>query len=218
MSSSSRSSAPAKHKHVSSTGSDDERSGATLDTLWRDFGEQLRRRARTRLRQYGLTGQAESMDICNDVMVDLAKKQNGDCTNEAVLNATEVLGYIMRAIDNQVTDTFRTLARQCRDFRRNESAPVDEFPLAAQATTPSQVALRKEVLARIRALLGPADTRIVDLMLENRDWKEIGDALGIRPDTARMRLRRALDRVRDEIGLSEESSSADSASIPKSGS
>jgi RNA polymerase sigma factor (sigma-70 family) len=151
-------------------------------------------------------------------MVDLAKKQSGHRADEVVLNATDVLSYILRAIDNQVTDTFRTLARQCRDFRRNETAPVDEFPLVAQATTPSQVALRKELLARIRALLGPDDTRIVDLMLENRDWKEIGDELGVASDTARMRLRRALDRVREEIVLGEESVSCDSTRVPKSGS
>ena len=48
--------------------------GQPLDAVWRQFGDQLRRRARTRLRQYGLTGQAESMDICNDVMADMTQR------------------------------------------------------------------------------------------------------------------------------------------------
>ncbi len=86
-----------------------------LDVVWQKFGAQFRRRARTRLRQYGLTGQTESMDICNDVMVDLARQ-----VDTRGLDADDVLAYIMRAIDNQVMDTFRTLARHCRDFRRNE--------------------------------------------------------------------------------------------------
>lgn len=174
----------------------------SLDTVWRQFGSQFRRRARTRLRQYGLTGQTESMDICNDVMADLAKRhenQGGD----RVVEADDVLSYIMRAIDNQVLDTFRTLARQCRDFRRNDLTPVEDLRVQAKATTPSQVAIHKEVVTRIRVLLGEDDARIVDMMLENRSWKEIGDMLNVQPDAARMRVRRALDRIKKDIGLSE---------------
>ncbi len=82
----------------------------SLDEVWLRYGEQLRRRARTRLRQYGLSDQAESMDICNDVMADIMRR-----TNEGHVNVEDLMGYILRAIDNQVLDTFRTLARQCRD-------------------------------------------------------------------------------------------------------
>lgn len=170
-----------------------------LDIVWLQFGAQFRRRARTRLRQYGLTGQTESMDICNDVMVDLAKRQKR--SNSSQVDADDVLGYIMRAIDNQVLDTFRTLARQCRDFRRKDATPIDDMRVAAHATTPSQIALRQEVIERIRAMLGPDDARVVDMMLENRDWNEIGKVVGQKPDTVRMRVRRALDRIRADFGV-----------------
>ena len=173
----------------------------TLDVVWHQFGEQLRRRARTGLRQYGLTGQAESMDICNDVMVDLARRQEAIGPGQNSLQVDDVLAYIMRAIDNQVMDAFRTLARQCRDFRRNDATPVDELRVPMHATTPSQVALRREVMTKIRAMLGPEDAKAVDMMLENRNWNEIGAALGLQADAARMRVRRAIDRVRDEIGI-----------------
>lgn len=139
------------------------------------------------------------MDICNDVMVDLAKRQKR--SNSSQVDADDVLGYIMRAIDNQVLDTFRTLARQCRDFRRKDATPIDDMRVAAHATTPSQIALRQEVIERIRAMLGPDDARVVDMMLENRDWNEIGKVVGQKPDTVRMRVRRALDRIRADIGV-----------------
>lgn len=171
-----------------------------LEAVWHRFGEQLRRRARTRLRQFGLSGQAESMDICNDVMADMSRRYG-----EQPVTADDVLAYLLRAIDNQVLDTFRTLARQCRDFRRNDPAPVDDLSLSDCRTTPSQIVLRREVLSRIRSLLGEQDAIAVDMMLENRDWSEIGDALGLKADTARMRVRRALERARREIGLSSES-------------
>ena len=87
--------------------------------------------------------------------------------------------------NNQVLDTFRALARQCRDFRRNEGAPVEDFQFAGPETTPSRIAIRHEVLQQIRAKLSREDAHAVDLMLENRDWNEIGDALGLRADTVR---------------------------------
>lgn len=177
----------------------DGNSAQPLDAVWHRFGDQLRRRARTRLRQYGLTGQAESMDICNDVMADMAR-QYGD----RGVTPEDVLAYVLRAIDNQVLDTFRTLARQCRDFRRNELTPVDDMIVANREVTPSQIALRREVLARIRSMLTEADAKAIDMMLENRDWNEIGRALGLKADTARMRVRRALDRVRREIRCGDE--------------
>jgi RNA polymerase sigma factor (sigma-70 family) len=181
------------------TGSEASTEPQHLDAVWRRFGDQLRRRARTRLRQYGLTGQAESMDICNDVMADLARRRGGQA-----VTADDVLAYILRAIDNQVLDTFRSLARQCRDFRRTEMTPVDDMKVANREVTPSQIALRREVLTRIRSMLTEEDAKAIDLMLENRDWNEIGQALGLKADTARMRVRRALDRVRKDIGFGAE--------------
>ena len=183
--------------------------GASLDEVWQRYGEQLRRRARTRLRQYGLSGQAESMDICNDVMADLMRqrqrlddgKDQPGTPHDQPVDAEQMMGYILRAIDNQVLDTFRTLARQCRDFRRVSTSPIEELRFVNQSPTPSQLAIRDEVLQRVRSLLGSDEARAVDLMLENRSWKEIGDAMGIEPDTARMKVRRALERVRDRMGI-----------------
>ncbi|MGI9469030.1 MAG: RNA polymerase sigma factor [Rubripirellula sp.] len=170
----------------------------SVEAIWRHFGDQFRRRARTRLRQYGLTGQAESMDICNDVMAEMTRGFNANG-----VTPDDALAYVLRAIDNQVLDTFRRLARQCRDFRRNEPVSVDELPVVNQGHSPSQIALHREVIARIQALLNDEDALAVSMMLENRGWQEIGESLGVKPDTVRMRVRRALERVREEIGFRE---------------
>ncbi len=168
-----------------------------IELLWQQFGEHFRRRARTRLRQYGLSGQAESMDICNDVMADLARRQS-----HHTLQCDDVLAYVLKAIDHQVVDTFRTLARGCRDFRRIDSVPIEDAARPSEQTTPSQVALRREVLDKVRSMLSDPDRQALEMMLESRDWNEIGAALGMRPDTVRMRVRRAIARVRAELGVS----------------
>lgn len=163
-----------------------------LDELWTRFGPDLRRRARTRLRQMGIASQAESMDVCNAVLVDLAKQGKIQLERPG-----EVIHYLLRAIDNQVRDTFRTLSRQRRDFRRNESLPVEEHPLRAMQTTPSQHLLRAEVVNRVRDELGPQHAPILDMVLQNFSWAEIGERLQMAPDTARMRYRRAIRVVKD---------------------
>lgn len=171
-----------------------------LEVIWHQFGDQLRRRARTRLRQYGLSSQAESMDICNDVMADMTRRYA-----EQPVTPDHLLSYLLKAIDNQVLDTFRTLGRQCRDFRRKEASPVDDLAIANRENTPSQIVIRREMLSRIRSMLGEREAIAVNMMLENRDWQEIGDALSVKADTARMRVHRALKRASQQLGLIEES-------------
>ncbi len=176
----------------------DSRMTQSVESIWHQFGSQLRRRARTRLRQYGLVGQAESMDICNDVMAEMTRGFNA-----RGVTPDDALAYLLRAIDNQVLDTFRRLVRQCRDFRRNEAKSIDELPVATQDQSPSQIALHREVIERIQELLNRDDALAVSMMLVNCDWQEIGQKLGVKADTVRMRVRRALERVREEIGLTD---------------
>jgi DNA-directed RNA polymerase specialized sigma24 family protein len=172
-----------------------------LADVWRWLGEDLRRRARTRLRQYGIAGQAESMDICNAVLTDLAKQGQIN-----LQRADDLPGYVMRAIDNEVRDVFRQLSRERRDFRRVEPQPVEEHRVAQDAHTASQALLRREILDRVRSEIGPQHEAIVDLVLAGHEWSEIGSILKIAADTARMRYRRALAKVRDQLGVPGEGS------------
>lgn len=133
------------------------------------------------------------MDICNDVMTDLMRRGTGPTTPD------DALGYVLRAIDHQVLDAFRTLARQCRDFRRNETGPVEDQRLAAASTTPSRIAVRREVIDRVRREVGGGESKAIDLMIAGHDWAEIGEAVGLPPDTIRMRVRRAIARVRQTV-------------------
>ena len=133
------------------------------------------------------------MDICNDVMIDLATHRH------QTPRADEALAYVQRAIDNQVLDTFRALARQCRDFRRQDSSPIEQSRLAAHQATASQVALRREIIEKIRSQLAPDDAKALDLLLANHQWKEIGEILGVKPDTIRMRFRRVIEDIQQQM-------------------
>ena len=172
---------------------------SALDEIWLRFGDQLRRRARTRLRQYGFMGHAESMDICNAVILDLMKQKS-----IKVRKPTDLIGYIRRAIDNQVLDLIRGLTRMRRDVRQVDGRPVDEHAIIQDQTSPSMVLAKNELLERIGMQLGDDGRQFLQLVMENRSWIEIGEAFDITPDNARMRWKRTLERVRAEFGATGE--------------
>ncbi|MCA9174915.1 MAG: hypothetical protein KDB14_10580 [Planctomycetales bacterium] len=165
------------------------------EKLWEAYGPQLRRRARTRLRQYGIYRHTESMDICNAVLLDLVKQGQVD-----LRRSDDVICYFMRAVDNQVRDAFKLLTRECRDMRRMDHRPVDELPLNCALDSPSHQLIRSEVLGQIREQLGP-DAAMVDWVLASENWGQIGERMGLAPDAARMRWKRALQRLQERMGM-----------------
>ena len=163
--------------------------------IWDLCGKELRRRARTRLRQYGVTGQAESMDICNAVLLDLVRKEE-----ISIRNPADLVRYVGKAIDNQVIDLLKTLTRSRRDIRRVAGNPVEDHNVRNTDSTPSSVLMRDEVLGQFRAELGPDGHKMLTMYLANCGWKEIGERLGIGPDAARMRWNRAVQTLRERYG------------------
>ncbi|MFK7821797.1 MAG: RNA polymerase sigma factor [Planctomycetaceae bacterium] len=163
--------------------------------IWDFCGNELRRRARTRLRQYGVVGQAESMDICNAVLLDLVRKEGIN-----IRNPNDLVRYVSRAIDHQVLDLLKSLTRNRRDIRRNAGGPVEDHNVTNEDSTPSVVMMRDEVLNAFREELGDNGQQILSLYLANCGWKEIGERLNMAPDAARMRWSRAVQSLRDRYG------------------
>jgi RNA polymerase sigma factor (sigma-70 family) len=168
---------------------------AAVAEIWDLCGKELRRRARTRLRQYGVVGQAESMDICNAVLLDLVRKQEIN-----IRNPNDLVRYVSRAIDHQVLDLLKSLTRNRRDIRRNAGGPVEDHNVSNDDSTPSVVMMRDEVLNAFREELGDNGQQILSLYLANCGWKEIGERLNMAPDAARMRWKRAVQSLRDRYG------------------
>ncbi len=169
-----------------------------LEEMWEKFGDELRRRARTRLRQYGITRQAESMDICNAVMVDLMNQ--GEIN---IRQPKDVMRYFRRAIDNQVRDVIKSLTRSRRDFRREEARPVESHDVITNETSPSYFLLREEIFHRVAEYLGEDGPKIIEMVLGNFGWKEIGEKLGASPDSVRMKWNRAIAKVRTDSGVAD---------------
>lgn len=170
-----------------------------LSEIWNQLGPDLRRRARTRLRQYGIAGSAESMDICNSVLLDFLRRGKLE-----LKEPLDLVRYIRAAVDNQVRDVMRRLASQKRDIRRNEKRPVDEMDVQDNLSSPSFCMIRSEILQRVSAELGDLGPSIVEMYLNQSTWVEVGAALGISADTARVKWNRAVQSVRASLSVSGE--------------
>lgn len=167
---------------------------SALSDIWKFYGNELRRRARTRLRQYGISGQAESMDICNAVLLELVQQQDIHIRNPA-----DLVRYVSRAIDHQVLDLIKGFTRDRRDIRRVAASPVEDHNVANSADSPSAFLIRNELLESIRAELGSDGDKMLKLYLANYGWKEIGAELQMAPDAARMKWTRAVQSLRDRF-------------------
>ena len=165
-----------------------------VEEIWKSFGPDLRRRARTRLRQYGMMGHTDSMDICNSVLMELVRQQNFE-----INDPKDLIKYIRAAIDNQVRDEYKMLTRARRDIRRNENAPVEEHRILNENTSPSQIMVRNEIFERLVRQLGPDGEIILRLVKEEHSWDSIAKQVRSTADAVRMRWKRATKIVQAQI-------------------
>jgi DNA-directed RNA polymerase specialized sigma24 family protein len=163
------------------------------------YGDQIRRVVRVRLTDPSLRRQMDSVDICQSVMADffvrVALGQYELNTPEQLVKllATMARNRLFKHIDGQ------RAAR--RDVRRLEKVGVDELPVAAGEPTPSRHAAGRELLAEVRLRLTEQECYLADQRGLGRSWPELAEELGATADALRIRLRRALDRVCQELNL-----------------
>lgn len=108
-----------------------------------------------------------------------------------------VVGYLLRAAKSMTVDEHRR--RQVREDRRQDVADRDRsvFP------TPDEALENQEVAARIAAAIDalPQRTREVFILKRERglSYREIGDELGISPNTVGVHMYRALKALRERL-------------------
>ncbi len=150
-----------------------------------------------------LQKKGEAEDYLQDVLVEVLRY----CPKFMVQGREQFRALIGRIAESVLCNHADYFATRRRDMDRESALPRDSvFDLRSGTLCgerPSQVAMRHEEEASLRIgleLLEPEDRRIVLL----RDWdgvayKEIGAEFGISEDAARMRHKRALEKLLREI-------------------
>ena len=80
---------------------------------------------------------------------------------------------------------------------------MEELALAGRDPTPSSVVAGKELLEEARKRLSQEERRLVELRGQGLSWEEVAASLGGTAGARRNQLARALDRVAQELRLSE---------------
>jgi RNA polymerase sigma-70 factor (ECF subfamily) len=169
------------------------------DELVRKIEPYLRRAIHLRLTDSKLRRLLDSIDLCQSVLADLFTKRG------AGLSGHETEDQIRRTV---LTMAFNKLVSKARHERRNQGTLPESCEIPDLAPAPDQVALDRELSARIWNELSESERWLFDQnKVKGRTWKEIAgnpdelpEALhGVAHDSLRIRLARAVLRVRQEL-------------------
>ena len=170
--------------------------------LVRSYEPEVRRVVRFRLTDARLGSLLDSMDICQSVMKSFfARAASGQYELETPAQLLALLATMAR---NKLASQARKQLAGRRDRRRVTSGGRDEGQLVDPGAGPSTEVDARDLLQEIRNRLTPDERQIMELRNEDHDWQTIAARLGGSADSARMKLRRALDRVAEQLGLDDE--------------
>lgn len=171
---------------------------ATLESLLAADAEWLRRRVSTRLggvvRRLGDTD-----DFVQEALLRLLRV--GPWFKS--VDRGRFRAMVARVVENLLKDAFRAATAEKRSLDREVAslgeATLDLDRVPADGESPSGAASRAEREAWVRLameFLDPEDRAVIwTRQIEGRAWADVGRALGVAEDAARMRFRRALGRL-----------------------
>jgi len=173
--------------------------GQAAEELIRRYESAIRVAVRTKMTDPSLKRELESMDICQSVFASFflrAAAGQYDLSNQKNL-----VGLLVRMAQNKLAMQVRKQHQQCRDTRKNqefEAGPIDH---AGRDATPSRIVAGQEMWGKVQAQLSQEERDIVSRRASGEGWEQIATAMGGTPDGRRKQIKRALDRVSEELGL-----------------
>jgi RNA polymerase sigma factor (sigma-70 family) len=169
------------------------------EELLRRYEPAVRVAVRVRLSDPNLRRWLDSMDICQSVFLNFfVRVASGQFQLETPEQLLKLLATMAR---NKLTNYAVHQRAARRDQRRVQKGGLEEDELIAPGPSVSRVVAGRELLEEFRIRLSDEERRLADLRALGRSWPEIAAELRDQPDTLRMRLNRAIDRVTRELRL-----------------
>jgi RNA polymerase sigma-70 factor (ECF subfamily) len=174
---------------------------AAAAELVRRYEPSLRRAIRLRLRDPRLRRLLDTVDICQSVLADFfVRAALGRFELERPEQLLHLLAVMAR---HKLINQFHKQRAVRRDLRRVESAPAEDYALAAPDATPSQKVAGQELLHEARRRLAPDERQLLEFREQGWEWSQIAAELGGSPEALRKKLARAVERVAQSLGLAE---------------
>jgi RNA polymerase sigma factor (sigma-70 family) len=159
----------------------------------------IRREIRLRLSDPAVYRIQDDEDICQSVLASFFVRAT---LGQYELNDPAQLRQLLLAMArNKLARAGRSAHAQKRDGGRTAAEAADDMSLPGAAPTASRVVAGRELLDAVRGRLSDEERQVVEMRSHGHDWATIANQLGGTPDSRRMQVARALDRVGAELGL-----------------
>jgi RNA polymerase sigma-70 factor (ECF subfamily) len=167
--------------------------------LVRRYEPAIRIAVRARLTDPGLRRLFDSLDICQSVLANFFVRATA---GEFELRRPEQLIQLLATMArNRVTDHALKQQAARRDYRRNQRTAGEEGGFVDPGASPSDLASVKELVHAFQSRLSAREKTLADQRALGRSWADIAAEFGGTPDSLRMQLERAVNRVTRELGL-----------------
>jgi RNA polymerase sigma-70 factor (ECF subfamily) len=166
--------------------------------LVRRYQPAIRIAVRARLSDPGLRRLFDSVDICQSVFANFfVRATAGDFELHKPDQLIQLLATMAR---NRVTDHAIKQQAARRDYRRIER-PAGDGEFVDGVPSPSDEVSIKELIQAFQSRLSAEERYLADQRALGVPWAEIAAAIGGKPDTLRVQLERAINRVTRELRL-----------------
>jgi RNA polymerase sigma-70 factor (ECF subfamily) len=173
--------------------------GRAAEELVRRYEPAIRRTVRARLRGSALRRLLDSVDVCQSVLASFFVRA---ALGRYELGTPEQLLQLLTSMaHHKLTSHARRQGAQCRDLRRDEAGGPEGRGVADPRPGPGRQVAARELLEEVRRRLSDEERLLLDLRERGLGWDEVAAAVGSKPDAARKRLERALDRVAEGLDL-----------------
>jgi RNA polymerase sigma-70 factor (ECF subfamily) len=160
----------------------------------------VRREVRMRVRDPRLYSRFDWTDVCQSVMASFfVRAAKGEYDLAAPDQLLRLLVVITR---HKVAKEERRHRADRRDYRRLEPCDPAFLTGGATAHSPSRLVAGRDLLEEFRRRLSRDERELADLRAQGCKWAEIAAQLGGTPQARRKQLARAIDRVEQQLQVS----------------
>jgi RNA polymerase sigma factor (sigma-70 family) len=173
---------------------------AATKELFRTYEADVKRVVRAVMRVESIRRGADPSDIYQSVMASFFIRVS--LGQYDISGPDQLKALLTRMAKNKVADLARSPARRISvvPIAAPDRAGIEP---ADPAKGPASQIMWKELLQKVRDRLTDAERRVSDLRSMGYSWEEVGEKLGERANTVRMRLERAMKRIAREMNLEE---------------
>jgi DNA-directed RNA polymerase specialized sigma24 family protein len=159
----------------------------------------IRVAVRARLTDPRLRRLLDSTDVCQSVLGNFFGRATSG--QFELKDPKQLIGLLVTMARNRITSHALEQRAARRDHRRDRNLPQDALEPVDPRQGPGSAAEGRDLLEAAHDRMSPEERLIAEQWASGNAWAEIGAKIGARPDALRIRLGRALDRVRRELRL-----------------